>query len=114
MVFIVLIFAIPVMIGSWIVATYAKPASVFVASCRAVSATRANGFDPDVDRLGYAEAQARPLQEIATPHAGLNATILQLSSAYQPFYNDKSAAPSSELVSMADKNDDRSCPRGAS
>jgi hypothetical protein len=114
MVFIVLIFAIPVMIGSWIVATHAKPASVPAASCRAVSATLANGPDPDVDPLGYAEAQVRPLREITTPHAGLHTAILQLSSAYQSFYNDKGAAPSSKLVSMAEKNVDHFCPGAAS
>lgn len=113
-VFIILVAAIPVFIGAWIVSANGGPPSAPAASCQAVTAALANGPDPDADPVGYAEAQVLPLQNIDTSDAGLHTAILQLSSAYQSFYKDNGSASSKKLVGAAEKNVDHYCPRAAS
>ena len=109
-VFVALVVAIPVIIVAWIVSSPGRPQSAPTASCQAVTATLANGPDPDVDPVGYAEAQVRPLREITTSDAELRSAIIQLSSAYESFYKNSGSALSKNLVSAADKNVDRYCP----
>ncbi len=113
-VFIALVVAIPVLIGVWIMSVNGHPISAPAASCQAVSAALANGPDPRVDPVGYAEAQVLPLRDITTSNAGLHTAVLQLSSAYQSFYQENGAASSKKLVSAAAKNVDHYCPGATS
>jgi hypothetical protein len=111
-IFVVLLLAVPALLVTWIVSGSGHPATAPAASCRAVSAALANGPDPDVDPVGYAEAQVRPLREITTSDPALHVAILQLSSAYESFYRDDGA--SSKQVSAAEKNIDAYCPGATS
>jgi hypothetical protein len=102
--------AIPVLIGAWIVSANGHPSTGPAASCQAVSAALANGPNPDVDPVGYAEAQVLPLRDITTSDAGLHTAILQLSSAYESFYRGNGATSSKKQVTAAEKNVDHYCP----
>jgi len=50
-----------------------------------VSATLANGPDPDADPVGYAEAQVLPLRQVHTSDGQLTRALDELSAAYQQF-----------------------------
>jgi hypothetical protein len=113
-IFVALVVAIPVFIGAWIVSANEHPSTAPAASCQAVSAALANGPNPDVDPVGYAEAQVLSLRDITTPDTGLHTAILQLSSAYESFYRDNGATSSKNLVDSAEKNVDRYCPGATS
>jgi hypothetical protein len=111
-IFVVLLLAVPALLVTWIVSGSGHPAAAPAASCQAVSAALANGPDPDVDPVGYAEAQVRPLRRITTSDPALHVAILQLSSAYATFVKNNGASP--KQVSAAEKNLDNLCPGATS
>ena len=51
-------------------------------TCQQVSAVLSDGPDPDVDPLGYAQAQIRPLEQIHASGQTLSKAIRTLASAY--------------------------------
>jgi hypothetical protein len=113
-VFIVLILAIPVTIGLWIVSVHSQTTKGPAATCQAVAAALSDGPDPSADPVGYAEAQVLPLRHITTSDASLQSAIRQLSSAYESFYKSNGTAASLQLVHDADKSVDTFCPGATS
>jgi hypothetical protein len=83
-------------------------------ACGLISDALADGPDPDVDPLGYALAQIRPLAAIKTSDAALEKAIKRLSSAYATFYKDKGKKLPSPLVRAANKQVEKYCPGATS
>jgi hypothetical protein len=53
--------------------------------CTAVSDVLADGPDPDVDPVGYAEAQVLPLGQLKLSDATLSQAVSRLDAAYKAF-----------------------------
>jgi hypothetical protein len=88
----------------------APRAATIHATCEQVSDALADGPDPDVDPVGYALAQVRPLREIHTSDVSLRRDIDGLASAYETFYRDNGGKDAKKLVTAAGKKVDKICP----
>jgi hypothetical protein len=84
-------------------------------ACEQVSAVLSDGPDPDVDPVGYAEAQILPLRHISVSNQALHGVISQLADAYQKFFasNGKNSN-AKEDVAVASKKLNSICPGAAS
>jgi hypothetical protein len=83
-------------------------------ACQQVSAVLSDGPDPDVDPVGYAQAQILPLRQIHTADKNLQGAIDALDSAYQKFTATNGAPPAKQAVSRAGDKVNALCPGAAS
>jgi hypothetical protein len=83
------------------------------AACTQVADALADGPDPDADPVGYAEAQIRPLREIATADQALHTALAGLASAYAQVYGTHNSAPARAAVTTASREVDAICPGAA-
>jgi hypothetical protein len=83
--------------------------------CTAVSDVLSDGPDPDVDAVGYAEAQILPLGHLKLADARLSHAVRQLDAAYKSFSSTNGAggAAAAKKVSVAEKAVDSVCPDAA-
>jgi hypothetical protein len=83
--------------------------------CTAVSDVLANGPDPDVDAVGYAEAQVLPLGQLKLADTTLGHAVRQLDTAYKSFSltNGAKGTPAATKVSTAEKAVNAICPNVA-
>jgi|HubBroStandDraft_4_1064222.scaffolds.fasta_scaffold696407_1 hypothetical protein len=88
----------------------AATSSAATATCQQVGAVLSDGPDPDVDPVGYAEAQIRPLREIHTSNSDLGAAIAHLATAYQQYSSTNGAKAAKGMVSRAAKTINALCP----
>jgi hypothetical protein len=88
----------------------AATSSAATATCQQVGAVLSDGPDPDVDPVGYAEAQIRPLREIQTSNRDLGAAIAHLATAYQQYSSTNGAKAAKGMVSRAAKTINALCP----
>ncbi len=89
----------------------AKPTKAAIErTCTSVSDALADGPDPDVDPVGYALAQIRPLRAINTSDMALQKDITALDAAYQKVYATKDKKGTQTAVNKAGKALDTICP----
>jgi hypothetical protein len=83
--------------------------------CTAVSDVLADGPDPDVDSVGYAEAQVLPLRQLKLADATLAHVVDQLDAAYKSFSSSNGTKGTSAAmkVSAAEKAVNAICPNAA-
>jgi hypothetical protein len=79
-------------------------------SCQQVAAVLSDGPDPDVDPVGYAEAQVLPLRQLPRSGEPVHAAIDGLASAYQQFSSTKGSRAAKAAVSDASHRMDLICP----
>ena len=79
-------------------------------ACTRVADALADGPDPDVDPVGYALAQLRPLREIQTNDATLKKDIDKLATAYDTAYVTNNKKGAQAAVDKAGKALDLVCP----
>jgi len=79
-------------------------------TCAQVGAVLSDGPDPSADPVGYAEAQVRPLGQIATSDSALRHAIGDLSAAYQEYFSTGGGGAAAEAVSRAEAALDAVCP----
>lgn len=77
--------------------------------CARVNAALSDGPDPNVDPVGYALAQIRPLRAIRTSDATLQAAIDKLASAYLSFYETSGSKAAKAKVDVASSRLDKMC-----
>jgi hypothetical protein len=82
--------------------------------CTSVADVLANGPDPGVDPVGYAEAQVMPLRQLTISDATLHYAVLTLASAYETFSTSSSTrtAPA-QAVTKAENEVNKICPQAA-
>jgi hypothetical protein len=83
-------------------------------TCRQLGAVLSNGPEPEVDPLGYAQAQILPLRQIRTSDERLHRAIDNLASAYQSFSSSDGASSAKSAVRTASKAVEAICPGVAS
>jgi hypothetical protein len=83
--------------------------------CTAVSDVLSDGPDPDVDPVGYAEAQVLPLGQLKLSDATLNRSVHRLDAAYKAFSSTNGAKGTSAAlrVSAAQHALNAICPNAA-
>jgi hypothetical protein len=83
--------------------------------CTAVSDVLSNGPDPDVDPVGYAEAQVLPLGQLKLSDTALSQTVRRLDAAYKAFSATTGAkgTPAAISVSAAQHAVNAICPNAA-
>jgi hypothetical protein len=97
-----------------------KPASTAAAVaamsrvCTTVTDVLGNGPDPDVDPVGYAEAQPIQLRRVRTADAKLHAAIDSLANAYQQFARTNGGRAAKAAVKTASARLDAICPGATS
>jgi len=98
-----------------------KPASTAAAvaastsqACTTVADVLGNGPDPDVDPVGYAEAQPIQLRKVQTSDAKLHAAIDALANAYQQFARTNGSRAAKAAVKTAAARLDAICPGASS
>jgi hypothetical protein len=84
--------------------------SAVTKTCQQVGAVLSDGPDPGADPVGYAEAQIRPLRQITTTDASLQAAIGLLANAYQTFYDEDGASRAQPALTAAERSMDAICP----
>ena len=82
-------------------------------ACQQVAAVLADGPDPGVDPVGYAEAQVLPLRQIRTPQKPLQQKIDELASAYHAFSSANGSRATKTAVTAASRQIDAVCPEAA-
>jgi hypothetical protein len=98
-----------------------KPASTAAAlgtplqqACTAVTDVLMNGPDPDVDPIGYALAQPRPLESVQTTDSKLKAAITSLADAYRSVATSDGSKAADAAVKSAAAKLNAICPGAAS
>ncbi len=110
-VFVVLLLAVvALIIGSVLSSNGHASTAEVAATCQKVAAALSDGPDPSADPVGYAEAQVLPLRQITTSDAALRTAIVQLSSAYESFFQHNGTNASATAVRAASKKIDQYCP----
>jgi hypothetical protein len=110
-VFVVLLLAVVALIVGSVVSSNGPTSTAdAAATCQKVAAALSDGPDASVDPVGFAEAQVIPLRQITTSDAPLRTAILQLSAAYESFFEDNDPKASSAAVRAASKTIDHYCP----
>jgi hypothetical protein len=114
-VFIALVAAAIALVVGWLLASSEDGAPIvrttaISASCQGVAAVLANGPDPHVDPVGYAEAQVVPLRKVHAADSSLRHAIDQLSRAYERFYVEDGAAAARQGLVTAIRHMDHLCP----
>jgi hypothetical protein len=107
-IFIGLLAVIVVLIALWLAHPNADGTSS--STCHKVAATLAEGPNPVANPLGYAKAQVRPLEGIATSNAGLRDAIEQLSAAYERYFSHGGARFAQREVRDATMSLHQYCP----
>lgn len=79
-------------------------------TCTRVADVLSDGPDPDVDPVGYALAQVRPLRAITTIDAELQRDIDALADAYEAVYTTKDKKGTETTVNQAGRRLDAICP----
>jgi hypothetical protein len=84
-------------------------------ACTTISDVLADGPDPDVDPVGYAQAQVLPLRKLAIGDATLQRAVLTLASAYQTLSISTAStrAAAKQAVSKAENEVNKLCPQAA-
>ena len=84
--------------------------------CTSVADVLADGPDPGIDPVGYAEAQVTPLRQLTIGDATLRSAVLTLASAYETFSTSSSStrATSGAAVTKAENEVNKICPQAAS
>lgn len=80
--------------------------------CTAVAAVLSNGPDPDVDPVGYAEAQVLPLHQLKLSGTILQDVVNKLGSAYKA-YASNGGRPLAAGVASEEKALNAICPGAA-
>lgn len=78
-----------------------------------MTAVLADGPDPSVDPVGYAEAQIGPLRHVKTSDQALETAIRNLDLAYQRLFTSNGAAPASHSVTRDTARLNAICPGAA-
>jgi hypothetical protein len=84
--------------------------------CTAVADVLSDGPDPDVDPVGYAQAQIRPLEELEISQPGLSQAVKNLAAAFSAYVSGPGAqsAAATARVSAAQHALNAICPGAAS
>jgi hypothetical protein len=84
-------------------------------ACTIISDVLADGPDPDVDPVGYAQAQVLPLRKLTIGDATLQRAVLTLASAYQMLSTSTASttAAAKQAVSRAENEVNEICPQAA-
>jgi hypothetical protein len=82
--------------------------------CVQVADVLGNGPDPDVDPVGYAEAQYGPLGAVKGGKPQLQAALKQLSTAYQQQFTHGVTKQTKAAVKAGQRAIDSICPGAAS
>jgi hypothetical protein len=69
--------------------------------CTAIAGVLANGPDPDVDPMGYAEAQILPLRQLHIAGPRLRSAVDKLASAYQAYSTSSGPAAKADAKKVA-------------
>jgi hypothetical protein len=69
-----------------------------------------DGPDPDVDPVGYAQAQVLPLHQIHTSQTNLRDAIDNLASAFEQFSATNGTMATKRAVTRASNKVDAICP----
>ena len=69
--------------------------------CTAVSDVLSNGPDPDVDPVGFAQAQVLPLGQLKLSDVTLNQSVRRLDAAYKAFSATNGAKGSSVALRVS-------------
>jgi hypothetical protein len=85
-------------------------AAAIAATCQKVADALADGPDPSVDPVGYAEAQVLPLHQITTSDSSLHVAIDHLAAAYQTLFRDDGTKAANAVVTAAAKQVEKFCP----
>jgi hypothetical protein len=112
--FVALLVIIVVVVGLWIAHASTKSSAVSAATCQTITGTLGNGPDPDVDPVGYAQAQVLPLSAIKTNNPALNDALAKLSSAYGTFVKENGSKQAGRAVTSASNQLDLLCPGATS
>jgi hypothetical protein len=89
----------------------ATASSAAVAStCSKLAGALSDGPDADVDPVGYALAQIKPLRAIRTTDEALEWAITKLASAYQSFYASNGSKATKAGIAVASHEVDKICP----
>jgi hypothetical protein len=83
--------------------------------CTSVADVLADGPDPGVDPVGYAEAQVMPLRQLAISDAALHRAVLTLAAAYETFSTSTTSthAASALAVTKGENEVNKICPQAA-
>jgi hypothetical protein len=97
--------------GAGAAVSTSKPTKAAIAkTCEQVADALADGPDPDVDPVGYALAQVRPLRSIKTSDTVLHTDIGNLAAAYETVYKTNDKKGTQAAVNKAGKKIDGICP----
>jgi hypothetical protein len=85
-------------------------------NCTSVADVLSDGPDPDVDPVGYAQAQVLPLRQLSIGDASLHRAVLTLAGAYETFSTSSTStrAASAAAVTKAENEVNTICPQAAS
>jgi hypothetical protein len=94
----------------------AQAPSAKALDCTAVSDVLSDGPDPDVDPVGYAQAQILPLRQLTLADPAVRQAVGRLDAAYQAFSSSTAAARTQDAaaVSSAQTALNSICPGAAS
>jgi hypothetical protein len=84
-------------------------ASVVKSACTKVNDALSDGPDPDVDPLGYAEAQVVPLLSIKSDDASLQKAIHSLGDAYRSYFHAGGKNATATVVKTSQSTINRLC-----
>ena len=84
-------------------------------NCTSVADVLSDGPDPDVDPVGYAQAQVLPLRQLSIGDASLHRAVLTLAGAYETFSTSSTStrAASAAAVTKAENEVNKICPQAA-
>ena len=83
-------------------------------TCEQVSAVLSDGPDPDVDPVGYAQAQILPLRQIHASDPALGKAVATLADAYSSFVSASGSSAAKSAVASATRKINSICPGAAS